>query len=89
MGGLDGGLEFAQDAGFGKDVDFRGKVAGPRRLEAVLGGEGLHDLHAAAMAVHVAEAADVHENVEAQGGSGVEGAQGLVVLAAMAQAAAR
>ena len=38
------------------------------------------------MAVHVAEAADVHENVKAQSGSGVEGAQGFVVLAAMAQA---
>ena len=49
-------------------------------------GEGLDDLRAAAMAVHVAEAADVHENVEAESGSGVEGAQGFVVLAAMAQA---
>ena len=38
------------------------------------------------MAVHVAEAADVHEDVEAQSGAGVEGAEGFVVLAAMAQA---
>ncbi len=38
------------------------------------------------MAVHVAEAADVHENVEAQGGAGVEGAEGFVVAAAVAQA---
>ncbi len=38
------------------------------------------------MAVHVAEAADVHEDVEPQGGAGVEGAEGFVVPAAMAQA---
>ena len=40
------------------------------------------------MAVHVAEAADIHENVEAESGPGVEGAERLVVLAAMAQARA-
>ena len=40
----------------------------------------------AAVAVHVAEAADVHEDVEAEGRSGVEGAEGFVVLAAVAQA---
>jgi hypothetical protein len=38
------------------------------------------------MAVHIAEAADVHQNVKAQGGSGMEGAQSFVVLAAMAEA---
>ncbi len=37
------------------------------------------------MAVHVAEAADVHENVKAQSRSGVKCAQRLIVLAAMAQ----
>jgi hypothetical protein len=52
----------------------------------VEGGEGLDDLRAAAMAVHVAEAADVHEDVEPEGGSGVEGAEGFVVAAAVAQA---
>jgi hypothetical protein len=35
--------------------------------------------------MHVAEAADVHENVEAQGGSGMEGAQCFVVAAAVAR----
>ena len=40
----------------------------------------------AAMAVHVAEAADVHEDVKAQGGARMEGPQGLVVMAAMEQA---
>ena len=50
------------------------------------GGEGLDDLRAAAMAVHVAEAAGVHKNVKPQSRSGVEGAQGFVMLAAMAQA---
>jgi len=38
------------------------------------------------MAVHVAEAADVHQDVKAENGSGVEGAQGFVMPTAMAQA---
>jgi hypothetical protein len=38
------------------------------------------------MAVHVAEAADIHENVEAELLSGGELAGQFVVLAAMAQA---
>jgi hypothetical protein len=62
------------------------EIAAGGGLVAVQGGEGLDDLHAAAMAMHVAEAADVHEDVEAQSGAGVKGAQGFVVLAAMAQA---
>ena len=49
-------------------------------------GEALDDLGAAAMAVHVAEAADVHEDVKAEGGAGVKGAESFVVLAAMAKA---
>ena len=64
----------------------RAEIAGDGRVVAVQRGEGLDDLGAAAMAVHVAEAADVHEDVEAQSGSGVEGAEGFVMLAAMAQA---
>ena len=44
------------------------------------------DLDAAAVSVHVAEAADVHEDVEAELLAGAEGAQHFVVLAAMAQA---
>src|SRR5208283_5529064 len=55
-------------------------------VEAVSSREILHDLNAAAMAVHVAEAADVHENVEAELLSGGEGTQQFIVLAAMAQA---
>ena len=78
--------KLGQDAGFGEDVHVRAKVAAGGRLVAVQRGEGLNDLRAAAMAVHIAEAADVHENVKAQSGSGVEGAQGFVVPAAMAQA---
>ena len=50
------------------------------------GGESLFDLSDAAMAVHVAEAADVHEDVEAEGGTGVKDAEGLVVFAAVLQA---
>ena len=72
----------AEDAGFFES----GGVAGVRRFVAVQRGESLHDLREAAMAVHVAEAADVHEDVEAQGGAGVEGAEGFVVPAAVAQA---
>src|ERR1700733_2379336 len=56
------------------------------RIEAVNGREILHDLHAAAMPVQVAEAADVHENVKAKLLAGGKGAQQLVVLAAMPQA---
>ena len=57
-----------------------------RRVVAVLGGKFLADLDAAAMAVHVAETADVHENVEAELLAGAEGAQHFVMAAAMAQA---
>ena len=57
-----------------------------RRVVAVGGGEILHDLDAAAMAVHVAEAADVHEDVEAELLSGGELPRQLIVLSAMAQA---
>ena len=56
-----------------------------RRVEAMKGREILHDLHAAAMPVHVAEAADVHENVEAELLSRGKRTRHLVVLAAMAQ----
>jgi hypothetical protein len=57
-----------------------------RRIEAMDGREILHDLDAAAMAVHIAEAADVHENVEADLLAGGKGTQQFVVLPAMAQA---
>ena len=86
VGLLDGGLIVGQDAGFGEDVNVAREVAGGGGFVAVEGCEGLDDLGAAAMAVHVAEAANVHEDVKAEGGSGVEGAEGFVVGAAMAQA---
>src|SRR5208337_5674172 len=57
-----------------------------RRVEAVSSSEILHDLHAAAVPVHVAEAADVHEDVEAELLAGGEGTRQFVVLAAMAEA---
>ena len=50
---------------------------------AVEVGEGLEELDAAAVAVHVAEAADVHEDVEAEAVASGEGAQQLVVAAAV------
>ena len=46
-------------------------------------GEVLEELDAAAMAVHVAEAADVHQDVEAEALTGAEAAQELVVASAM------
>ena len=46
-------------------------------------GERLQDLDATAMAVHVAEAADIHEDIEAQALARGELAQQLVVAAAM------
>src|SRR5437899_9418217 len=52
----------------------------------MLAREALLDLRAAPMTMHVAEAADVHQNVEAETLAGVERAQQLVVPAAMAQA---
>ena len=46
----------------------------------------LLDLDAAAMTVHIAEAADVHQDVEAELLPGAEGAQHFVMAATMAQA---
>ena len=63
-----------------------GVVVG-RRVVAVLGGEFLSDLDAAPVAVHVAEAADIHEYVETELLPGAEGPQHLVMLAPVAQAA--
>ena len=60
-------------------VDFgRPVVTVPR-------GVVLHDLHAAPMAVHVAKAADVHQNVEAEFLPGAVGARDFIVTAAMPQ----
>ena len=56
-----------------------------RHLVAVSSGVVLHDLHAAAMAMHVAEAADVHQDVEAELLSGAERTRNFVVAAAMPQ----
>ncbi len=78
-GGVHGGLVGGVQAGFGE-----GGLAGADGLVvAVEVGELLDELDAAAVAVHVAEAADVHEDVEAEAVAGVEGAEELVVLAAV------
>ena len=60
-------------------VQFFGSIV------AVASGESLPDLDATAMAVHVAEAADVHEDVEAELLARAERAQHLVVAATVAQ----
>ena len=52
-------------------------------LVAVGTGKRLQDLNAAAMTVHVAEAADIHQNVEPQTLPGREFAQQFVMPAAM------
>ena len=57
-----------------------------QHLVAVLRGEPLHHLDAAPVTVHVAEAAGIHQNVEAELLPGAEAAQHFVVLAAMPQA---
>src|SRR5208283_3847942 len=57
-----------------------------RHLVSMSGGIALHDLHAAAMAMHIAEAADVHQDVEAELLPGAEGARNFVMTAAMTQA---
>ena len=57
-----------------------------QHLVAVLRGESLHHLDAAPVAVHVAEAARIHQDVEAELLPGAEAAQHFVMLAAMAQA---
>ena len=62
MGGFDGGAVVGEDAGFGEMSGFGGQVAGAGGFVAMQRGEVLDDLGAAAMAVEVAEAADVHEN---------------------------
>src|SRR5260370_8938097 len=57
-----------------------------KHLVAVLRGKSLHDLDAATVTMHVAEAARVHQNVEAELLSGTEAAQHFVVFAAMTKA---
>ena len=80
MGGFHGGLVVGQDPGFLQQVDVGAQVSDDRRFIAQPGSKTLLDLRGAAVAVHVAKAADVHEDVEAQGGAGMEGAESFVVL---------
>src|SRR5439155_14155480 len=53
---------------------------------SVLRRESLSDLDTAAVAVHVAEASDVHKDVEAELMPGAERSKHFIVFAAMAQA---
>src|SRR5207244_10940438 len=57
-----------------------------RCVVSVLRRKVLPDLNASAVAVHVAEATDVHENVEAELMPGAEGAKHFIVVAAVAGA---
>ena len=49
------------------------------------GGQWLNDLRAPAVTMHIAEAANVHQEVKAQRSTGVEGAKRLIVPPAMPQ----
>src|ERR1700678_155594 len=86
MGRADGGAIFRENFGLGEYVGHIPQIAASRSFIAMQAGESLNDLHAAAMAMEVAEAADVHENVESERGAGLKSAQCFVVLAAMFQA---
>src|SRR5882724_12467171 len=55
------------------------------RIKAVDGRKVLHDLYTAAMPVHVAKAADIHQDVETELLPGRKGTQHLIMLAAMPQ----
>ena len=56
-----------------------------RRIVAVQVGEFLNDLGYAPVAVHVAETADVHKNVEAELGAGVEDSEKFIMAASMTE----
>ena len=85
VGGV-GGLH----RGFIRDLEAclgEGGLAGAHRLVVAMDvGEVLDELHAAAVAMHVAEAADVHKDVEAKSVAGVEGAEKLVEPSAVGRA---
>ena len=51
----------------------------------MFGRESLLDLNAAPVTVHVAEAPDIHQNVEAELLAGAEGPEHFVMLSSMAQ----
>src|SRR5580704_16673685 len=57
-----------------------------RNFVAVDMGERLQDLNAAAMAVHIAEATDVHQDVKAQSLPGRELAQQFIMPSALLRA---
>src|SRR5580692_9053706 len=79
-------LVIVKSAGFGQQVHIRTQVAHHRRLVAMPRGETLLDLYAAPMPMHIAETADVHQNVKAQSRSRVKGTEGFVMASATPQA---
>jgi hypothetical protein len=85
VGCINCGLVVGQDSGLGKEIDIRFKIAAGRGVVAVESGERLDDLGAPAMAMHIAEPANIHEDVEPQGRTGVKGAKCFVVTAAVPQ----
>ena len=91
MRGFDGEAVIAENSGRGQNIEIAvqiivgsgRQVARAGSLVAVLRSESLDDLRAAAMAVHVAEAADVHEQIEPKSGPSVKSTKCLVVAAAV------
>src|SRR5581483_4321621 len=63
-----------------RGIDFVGDVV------TVPGSESLPDLNAAAMTVHIAKSADVHEDVEAELLTSAKWPEDLIVLAAVPKA---
>ena len=85
LGGFNGRLEVGEDTGFCEQIYVGAQVAVGWRFVAVQSSESLHNLCHAAVAMHVSKPADVHKDVEAERGPGVEGSEGFVVAAAVAQ----
>ena len=84
--GGEGGVHCGFVRGFEASFGERWLAGAGGLFVAVDVGVALQELDAAAMAMHVAEAADVHEDVEAEAVPGAEGAEQLVVASAMLRA---
>src|ERR1700722_6590514 len=85
MGSIQGSLEFGEDTRLGEQVDAGFQVARLGNLAAVQGSESLLDLRHTAVTMHVPEAADIHQDVEALSCPSVERAKGFVMAPAMPQ----
>ena len=83
--GFDGCAIVGVDPSLGENVGTGRQIARPRALVSMRRSKALDDLRAAAMAMHIAKAADVHQDVKAQRSSRMKSAQSLVVPASALQ----